>query len=101
MTFKEKAMEALDEAILWGSGGARDGMIECRGIIADIPDEAHEDIPCAAPNYEDMYHAAQAELMEQKKICENMACELRAMHLNNTRLAGYREAVERIFGEGV
>lgn len=101
MTFKEKALEALTTAAQMEMGPAKNVIRECAELVEGLPDEEHENAKCAAPDYENMYHAAQAELQEQKKICEHMACELRAMQLCNSRLTGYREAVERIFGEGV
>ena len=102
MTFKEKAVEALRSAARLEKDKDSGVIIEaCASLVEGIHDESHENIPCAAPNYEAMYHAAQVELQEQKKVCEDMACQLRAMQLCNSRLTGYREAVERIFGEGV
>lgn len=101
MTFKEKAVEALYNAAAEEKGNARKTIKLCAEMVDGLPDDGHKNIPCAAPNYEAMYHAAQVELQEQKKVCEDMACQLRAMQLCNSRLTGYREAVERILGEGV
>lgn len=101
MTFKEKAVAALRDAYESDCGPCRTVIRECMELVENLPDVKHENEKCAAPDYEAMYCETREELMEQKKMCENMACELRALHLTNSRLTGYRDAVERIFGDRV
>lgn len=98
MTFKEKAVAALTTAAQNELGTIGESVIrECAELVAGLPDEERENVPCMAPNYEVMYHEAMKELQKTEFEQESMRNEIQQLHFVNTRLTGFREAVELIF----
>lgn len=97
MKFKEKAVAALREAAENECGPCRTVMKECAELVEQIPDEERENAPCVTPNYEVMYHEAMEKLQKTEFVQESMRNEIQQLHFVNSRLVGFREAVELIF----
>ena len=97
MTFKEKVLKAMSACPLEIDMPPEHTRRELLAAVEKIPDEAHENVRCAAPNYEAMYHDAMKEkecLQEQVDFSQGVIDDLRR---TCARLEGFREAVHRIF----
>lgn len=97
MSFKKTAVEALYRAANQELGPARSVIKECAELIEGLPDEERENIPCAMPNYEAMYHEAMEKLQNSEFVQESMRNEIQQLHFANARLTGFQEAVELVF----
>lgn len=98
MTFKEKALKELENAEKQEMGPARSVIRECRELVEKISEEQNE--CCAAPNYEAMYHETMEKLQEMQKTAEIQHNEIQNLRNLNYRLAGFKEAIEMVYGKG-
>lgn len=98
MTFKEKAVAELKKLANDEMGPAKNVIRECAELVAVLPDEEHENaMRAAAPDYEALYKGLQERLRDLLKVNDGMQAEIRMLNIQNARLSGYRDAVERIF----
>lgn len=97
MTFKGKVLKALRECPLAIDMGNEYNRRELIAAVESIPEEEHENVPCAAPNYEAMYHEAMEKLQKAERTREDMHNEIRQLRYVNSHLTGFAKAVELIF----
>lgn len=100
MRFKEKAVEALHKAADQEMGPARNVIKECVELVANLPEDKLENVECAKPNYEAMYHEEHKKVQEMLKIQNSMEAEIRCWQSANARLSGFKEAIEMVYGKG-
>lgn len=101
MSFKQRTIKRLEQLCKASPEEERSVIRNCIANINEMQEEAHENIPCAMPDYEAMYHEAMKKLQDMERIADIQSNEIRNMQMAMSRLEGYRNAVERIFGEGV
>ena len=97
MTFKEKVLKVMNACTLETKVDPEHTRWELIAAVENIPEEKPVNVPCEAPNYEAMYHAAmkdkeylQMQVESSQQVIDNLRNAL-------ARLEGFREAVHRIF----
>ena len=97
MSRKERVIKRMKEMYDRECGASKSAIGDCINLVQNLLDEEHENVECAKPNFEAMYHDAMKKLEQCAKAQDSLFEENRCLKMELMQLHGFKTAVELIF----